>query len=496
MKNFITILALAAWAATPLSAKDRELPLPETGLEVPAHFKYARETPGSFMIKDIWWKMFGDARLDALEEQALRNNQNLSRAVANIVEARAKARAVQSDLFPQISGSLDTVRRRTTDNGPVVSSRIIGDGFAIPGVPAGGGPSTFAGQSVSSTYSQFEGGIAIGYELDVFGRVQHAYAQAREQARVSVADREAVALSLTTEVANRYFTLRALDSQQAVLRETLDLRKQSLGLQNDRLKNGKVSQLEVAQAEVELANTESDLADSIRSRGEQENALALLCGQSASGFSLPTDPLTSDEPPAIPAAVPSTLLKNRPDLVGAEHTVIAASEGVSSAHAAELPSFNLNGDYGLDSATLDKLSDSDSRVWSLGLKVTIPIWDGGKNAANVRAAQARREASLAAYRQTALTAFREVEDALLDLRQRATQAEARARAVASARKVTDYSRERYDAGAIDYFNVIDAERNLLNARVGQVRTRYDRYAATIDLIRAIGGSYTPADPAK
>jgi multidrug efflux system outer membrane protein len=183
------------------------------------------------------------------------------------------------------------------------------------------------------------------------------------------------------------------------------------------------------------------------------------------------------------------LLRQRPDIVEAERKVAAASEGIGSARAEFFPTVNLQGAYGTDSAIFDQLDRGDSNTWSFGVSVSVPIFEGGRNAANLRAAKARRDATVAAYQQTTIAAFREVENALVDLRQRSFQSDIRGRAVASAAKVFQYSRDRYQEGAINYFDVIEAQRSLLNAQLSQVQTLNARYSATIDLIRAIGGAY-------
>lgn len=493
-----------------LQAKDKPSDLPsdyawpkaqrvssETTIDVPERFKNAHEVRpgiqgGPLVVmseKEAWWKVFHDPTLDSLEELALQGNQDLMRAIANIIDARAQARATAAGFFPQLSIPLQVSRQRTTGNGPITESRIVGDGFPLGGLGIGNVPNSFAGQALANTYSDFQGAIAASYELDVFGRIRHNYGEARANAQASEADRRAVALSLNAEVATAYFALRSIDSQIVVLKDTMELRKQALDIQKKRLDSGHASQLEVAQAEVELANTDADLAEAIRSRGAQENALAALCGKSASDFAVPAKPLTSANPPAVPGVVPSALLRQRPDIVQAERKVAAASEGIGAARAEFFPTFNLQGDYGTDTAYLDKALDGDSNTWSFGVSVNVPIFEGGRNAANLKAARAKRDASVAVYQQITLNAFKEVEDALIDLRQRAVQAEARSRAVVSAQKVFQYSRERYMEGAINYFDVIDSQRMLLVAQLSQVQTLNARYAATIDLIRSIGGAY-------
>jgi len=182
----------------------------------------------------------------------------------------------------------------------------------------------------------------------------------------------------------------------------------------------------------------------------------------------------------------------RPDLIEAERKIAAASEGVRVARAQLLPTLDLEGDAGYESARFNQLFEGQSRTWSAMVEVQIPIFEGGRNAANLRAARQRRDEALAAYREATLTAFKEVENALADLRLRATQAEARERAVKNARHVLDLSQQRYTEGAVEYFDVIDAQRLLLDAELSRIQTLAARYAATVELVRALGGAYEEA----
>jgi multidrug efflux system outer membrane protein len=265
-------------------------------------------------------------------------------------------------------------------------------------------------------------------------------------------------------------------------------------LQQKRLDAGLASKLDYTRAEVELDNTDADLNDAIRQRAEIENALAALCGHAASDFRVVSNPLGNLPPPPASSGVPSGLLTRRPDLIEAERRLAAASEGIGAARADLFPTVNLQGNYGSESAQFDQLFDGRSREWSVTAGVSIPIFEGGRNQANLRAARARRDEAFAAYQQTAVTAFKEAENALIDLRQRISQSEARERAVADSRLVLDGSEKRYLEGAVNYFEVIDAQRLFLNAQLSRVQTMNARYAATVDLVRAFGGAFASPDP--
>ena len=456
----------------------------------PAAGTVSSAAPGAAVAS--WWTIFRDASLNALENDALAANQDLRQALARVTEARMQARAAAADFFPHLQAPLRAERQRSTDTGPLLSARLVGSGAAaFLGGPAGasGTVPAFTSQGVSTTFNDFQAPLALSYELDIFGRIRHTYGQARASAQATEAERRAVELRLTAEVATEYFALRALDSQVAVLHRTLDLRLQAAHLQQKRLDAGAASKLDYTRAEVELDNTDADMNDAIRQRAEMENALAALCGRAASAFRVLPNPLGNIPPPAVPAGVPASLLTQRPDMIEAERQLAAASEGIGAARASLFPTVNLQGNYGYESAQFDQLFEDRSHVWSVIAGVSVPIFEGGKNAANLRAARAKRDEAFAAYQQTAVTAFKEAENALSDLKQRIAQSDSRERAVANSKVVLDLSEQRYNEGAVNYFEVIDAQRLFLGAELARVQTLNARYAATVDLVRAFGGRF-------
>lgn len=476
----------------------RAVPAEETdSIPVPAHFKAdgangaKGRLPGSLSRESgaPWWRLFHDPFLEKLEQEAVAGNQDLHQSIARVLQARAQARMAAADFYPAVSAPLGFTRERTTNTSPIASSRIIGPSL-FPTAGAGSNqPASFKGQPLSNTFNGFQAQLALSYEADVFGRIRHIYGQARANWQASEADQRAVELSLTSQVAANYFTLRALDSQAAVLRRTLHLRADAVKLQKERLKGGVAGDIDLARAQFEQANTEADLADALQQRTELENALAVLCGQPASDFRIAESPLDQNPPPPIPAAIPAQLLTQRPDLIEAERHLAADSEGVKSAKAQFYPTFNVGANYGYESAESSQFLKDESHTWSITGGISIPLFEGGRNTARLNAAHAKKGEAFAAYQQTVLTAFNEAENALSALRQRAAQSEARGRAAKSALRVFDIAQKSYREGAINYFEVIDAQRFLLNAELSQVQTLNARYGATIDLIRAMGGGY-------
>jgi multidrug efflux system outer membrane protein len=482
--------------ADPACASEPNLSTSLTGrIAIPSAFKNAPISEGNDVASagtarapSPWWTVFGDSVLNRLEDQAVSSNQDLQGAIARVAEARAVASAAAADLYPKVSAPLEASRQHTTNTGPVTTSRLIGPGFGT------GFPTSFSGQALSNTYSDFQVPLTIGYEIDVFGRVAHARDQARANAEASLADREGVKLSLTAQVAANYFALRAADSEVAVLQRTVGVRHDAEQVQDRRVKGGTATDVDLLRARVEAATTEADLIDAVQERAELENALAELCGQSASAFHLANQPLETLAPPVVPVTIPAQLLSQRPDLVEAERRIAAANEGVKAARAQFYPAISVQGGYGFESSQDNQLLENQSHTWLIAGAINIPIFDGGRNSADLKIARARNEQAYEAYRETALKAFREVEDALSNLRQRSLQADARKRAAEDAGRVFEASQRSYTDGGLTYFEVIDSQRVLLNAELAQVRTLGNRFAATVDLIRALGGSFGDSAP--
>ena len=329
---------------------------------------------------------------------------------------------------------------------------------------------------MSATYNDYRAPLSASYELDVFGRVRHAYASAQATGEAAEADRQAVALSLSAEIARAYFALRALDSQVAVLRQGAGLRQDAVRLSQERVNAG------VAGGRL-----------TFRARASNSTTRRPISTKPCASAPKPktTSPRSPDNPPAYfaypcvcwktprrrrsrPACrcccFPAARICARPSA-----RLAAASEDIGVARADFLPTFNIQGNAGLEAAYGSELFDTDSRALSVMGTVHIPIFEGGRNLANLRAARARRDAALAAYRGTAITAYKEVETALSDLRQRAAQAEARRRAVVDAGQVLNLSQKRYLEGAVNYFDVVDAQRSRLGAELNGVQTLEARF---------------------
>lgn len=433
-----------------------------------------------------WWENFHDRILNALERKAYESNQDLRIALARLAEARAQTRVAAADFLPTVNLDPSAVRQRTSNTLPFQRGKLIGPN------PFGGGSTgedlVLNNQPLSRNYNLFRFPFDLNWEIDLFGRVRHEVEAARASAEAGAADLENLRLSVTANVAADYFNLRALDSEIAVLRATIKTRHDALEIAQERLQAGLTSELDVVRAQSDLAGNEANLLAVQRTRGEMENALAGLLGRTASSFALPADPQLPD-PPAIPAGLPSQLLERRPDVASAERQLAAANARVGVATADFFPRIRLTGAAGFESADLGLLFQAQSRIWQIGPSISAPIFEGGRNLANLAAARARYEEGVATYRKQVLIAFQEVETALNDLRTLAAEAEAQSRAVAAAQRGLDLSVQQYGHGAVSYVDVLDAQRTLLSDQRASVQLLGQRAQATVQLIKALGGDW-------
>ncbi len=477
---------------------------PAPGTAPPSAFKnrWKVAAPADRDFRGEWWRIFRDPVLDRLVVQALLHNQDLRVAVARLDEARALNKVAAADFYPQITGTFDAKRERTSDTLPVQRGQIVGDaGGASPfgGAAAGGapavqtsssGPQVFTTQPLSTTQYHFRAPVDMDWEIDVFGRVRRGYEASRAQRQAAEADLQNVGLSVAASVAMNYYTLRELDTEREIITNTIRSRKEALEIARERLDAGLTNELDVSREQAELASDEAEGASVARSRNQTENALAVLLGMPASQVEIARRPVPIDlSPPAVPAGLPSELLERRPDVAGAERQLAAANAQIGVAVAAFFPSVHLTGAAGFESVDLGELFTWQSHIWQLGPTITLPIFRGGSNYGNLKAAQARYAQAVGTYRGRVLNAFREVENALGDLRHLAAQAAAQARAVEAEARSLDIAREQFNRGRVAFLDVLDAERTLLRDQRTQAQTLGQRLQATVQLIKALGGGW-------
>jgi multidrug efflux system outer membrane protein len=423
--------------------------------------------PRDAELKPSFWELYDDPVLTGLELQAVTNNPDVHAAFDRVEQARAVARISRADLFPTANFNPSDLRTRYSPNRPLPPGAALqaytANDFALP--------------------------LDLSYEVDLWGRVRRSFRAAREQAQASAAAYENVLLSLEAELAQTYFTIRSIDLDCQVLRDTIKLRQRNLELVQSLHEGGAQSALDVARAETELASAQADLVGFQLRRAQLENALAVLCGRNSSSFSLAEAP-RPDQPPAVPSGLPADLLERRPDVAQAERLMAAASEQVGVAKAAFFPAVTLTGAAGVESAQLKNLFDWESRAWSFGPSVSLPVFQGGRIRAGVAQARAAYDEAVQQYRSQVLVAFHEVEDGLIGLRLLRDQYEAQTRAVDAASKAAVLSRTRYKEGLVSYFEVVDAERTLLDNQILAYDLNGQRLVTSVLLIKALGGGWS------
>lgn len=414
-----------------------------------------------------WWALYGDATLNELVTAALKNNTDMLKAMAQIDEAEAALSEVSANVFPQIDlGASSSKSRSSTLN----AQRL----------PAGTPVVAKANRLALST----------SFELDFWGKLRRSSEAARAQALGTHYGKDVTALTLASIVTQSYFSLRSLDAQIAVTRETLASREESLSVAKNRSAAGLASDLDLNQAEGVRADAAVQLRDLQRQRTLVEHQLGNLSGKP--GLKILAGDLMNLPTPALPpVGLPSALIERRPDVQLAEQRLVSANAQIGVAKAAQLPAFSLTGNYGGQSEALSNLLMDGARIWSLGLAATMPILDSGKYAARTQQAEARQRQSLADYQKTVETAFREVSDALANVQQTsASAADLKAKADA-ARNALRLSRLRYEAGYSGYLEVLDAQRTANSAEQALVQNRAQQLAYSVDLMKALGGGWSP-----
>lgn len=423
-----------------------------------------------------WWTVFNDPTLDQLEGQAVANNPTLAITVQKILEARGYALEAGAALYPQVN-----LNPSYTDTGELFQI-FLPNALNIPGV-TNNIPSVFRIHQF-----QYFLPLSVNYEIDLWGKIRSQYDSALYNLQASMLDYQASMLTLTSDLASTYFQMRSLDAQIDVLENSLESRRKELHIAQSRFKSGLATKQDALNAEVQLESAKSLLIDTKRQRIVFENAIATYTGVPASLFLLPHNPL-SGPPPVIPAGTPTDILLQRPDIAEAERHNASEQALIGAAIADFFPSLSISGVIGYFSPTLKDFMTWKSRFWQIGADSSQMVFDGGFDEGNLEVAWSRfRQASLN-YQQTVLTAFQEVEDALTDIDYRSQQHEVLKKASAAARENLDLSTRRYRQGLIFYLEVVINERAQLDTDLNLVNTLGLQYVATVQLIKALGGSW-------
>jgi outer membrane protein, multidrug efflux system len=437
---------------------------------------WQQAAPKDAIPKGAWWQLYNDPTLNDYEQQLLKANQSLLAARDRLDQARSLARVATADFFPQLSADPSATRERGSGNRPLNGEApTIINGVVQPVPPY--------------TQNVFTIPFSINYEADVFGRVRRSVEAANATLQSTAADLQNAQLVLTAELAADYFSLRELDAEYKVVQESVGYERKGLDLVNQRHSGGIASGLEVAQQATVLDSSIAQLSLVEQSREQYEHAIAALLGQSAGSFTIPVLPLTATPPP-VPLGVPSDVLERRPDISSAERQMAYQNAEVGIARTAFYPHIEIsNTGGGWQSTTITNLLNAPSLFWSIGADALQPILQGGRNRANLAAARAAYDQSVANYRQTVLTAFQQVEDGISNLATLSQAISTQGTAVGDARRALAIANDRYVGGVTNYLDVITAQTTLLSNERLRTQLLGQQMVSSVYLVKALGGSW-------
>jgi len=443
--------------------------------EVPDTWKgqgpWQTAAPKDAIPKGDWWQLYHDGELDRLEQELLQANQSLVAARDRLSEARSLARIASAAYFPTLSADPSGQRERISGNRPL-------SGSAPPLKPV--------------TQNVFTVPFSINYEADLFGSVRRGLEAANASLQASAADLENVRLVLMAELAADYFNLRELDREAGVVRQSVEIQKKGLELVKNRHEGGVASGLEVAQQASLLDSTATQLSLVLQQRAQFEHAIAVLTGKPASTFSLAEVPFDVT-PPAVPIGVPSEILERRPDIATSERRMAFENAQVGLAKAAFYPHITLGGSGGWQSRDIATLVNAPSAMWALGGDLLQPIFNGGRNRANLASSRAAYDESVANYRESVLEAFQQVEDGLSGLAFLNQAAKTQQAAVADSRRALDIANSRYVGGVTSYLDVITAQSTLLSNERLATQLLGQQMTTSVYLVKALGGAWDASE---
>jgi NodT family efflux transporter outer membrane factor (OMF) lipoprotein len=450
-----------------------------TAFKESADWKQAK--PKDALPHGSWWHVFGDDELDGLMNQVNVSNQTLKAAEAQWREAQAQVTIARAPLFPTVTTGTNV----SVAHG--VSSAAAASGTAIP---TGGVGGAVTGGGTSMTFSV---PASLSWEADVWGRVRRAVEAAQATAAATQEDLEAARLSAQATLAGDYFQLETLDAEKKLFDETVTDLEKTLEVTRNRYAAGVAQKTDVLQAQAQLESVRAQAIDVQAARAQMEHAIAVLIGRPPEQFSLSPRPLKGTIPD-VPLAVPSELLERRPDVAAAERRMEAANAQVGVATAAWFPHLTLSASLGLLSSTFTRLFSLPSLFWAVGPGISETVFQGFQRVGQMDQAHAAWDAAVATYRQTALGAFQDVEDNLAALRVLEKEAKAADSAAADARQVVTLTRNQYEVGTAQYLDVLVAQTNALNDERTALNVTGRRMAASVLLIKALGGVWTGEAP--
>ncbi|MBI3196466.1 MAG: efflux transporter outer membrane subunit [Rhodospirillales bacterium] len=480
MRRIAALLCLLSVAGC-LVGPDYQRPPPATAPT--AEFKeggidFRPAVPRDAVDRGPWWQIYGDPSLDRLAAQVDISNQTLKASEAAYRQARALVRQDQSGLYPTITADASAQQTGSgNQRGSGTTTTII---------------TTNQSGNVTSSTSQYSGGGVLTWEINVWGSIRRTIESDSAAAQASAGDLAAARLSAQADVAINYFSVRVSDQRTRLYQETVAAYGRSLQIVQNQVDAGIASRVDLTQAQTLYQQARSLLVAEGITRAQFEHAIAVLIGKTPAEFSLePGQP--PREVPTVDAGVPSALLERRPDIASAERLMASANARIGVAQAAYYPSISLGGAITFLSGGLGTLFQLGSSVWSLGPQLAATLIDGGARAAQVEGARANYDATVATYRQTILTAFQQVEDALVQQRLLVQQEQIQRAAVAAAREAERLSLNQYRIGTIPYTTVVQTQTSALSAEQTLLNIRLSRLVASANLVKALGGGWREAD---
>jgi NodT family efflux transporter outer membrane factor (OMF) lipoprotein len=413
-----------------------------------------------------WWRIFGDDRLDALEEQLSVSNQNLALAEGRLRQARAAIRYNRSPEFPTIGAVPSLGNERYSANAPYFNKALVNNGTGIFTFP-----------------------LEFSYEADLWGRIRRSVNSAKEEAQATAADLETARFSLHAELARDYFEVRSADLQKSLLDQTVEAYQRAERLTESRYKGGASPRAEVEQAKTQLAAAQAQDTDIAELRADYEHAIAVLIGKTPKEFDLPSVAQYRLNPPSVPIGVATTLLQRRPDVASAERRDAEANDQIGIAKTAYYPTVTIGASGGFEATNVKNWFTWPSRFWAVGPNISETIFDGGRRRALSESATANYDMSVAIYRQNSLTAFQEVEDGLNALNVLQHEAVQQDEATAAAERARDLFLKRYKDGVDTYLQVVTSQTIALQNERDSIDIRRRQVEASVLLVKAVGGGW-------
>lgn len=451
------VLALAACTVGP----DYQAPAETTR----TNWQGKQQSVADFTQIQQWWASFHDAELDSLVNRAAAGNLDVKMAEQRIIEAHSQRDIAAAGYYPALNGA-----------GQATHAGI---------------PSTLGKLPTGNKLNFFELGLTASWEIDLWGKTDRAVEEAEANVGASVEDRRAVLVTLLGELGQDYVSLRAAQMRLDIAKRNADAEKVLLDLTRARQSNGLGSELDVAQAEAQLATLQAVIPQLETAIAQQSNAIAILLGQEPGSLNaeLSATGALPPAPPVLPAALPSDVVRNRPDIREAERRIAAANAQIGVAKAASYPSLTLDPQAALAAGTLHQLFTSAAALWVASASVKEPIFDGGKIDANIRSAEAATEEARLNYKKIVLTAFGEVEDSLIAYEAEQRRHQKLTAAVEANRRALERATSLYKAGLGDFINVLDGERNLYAAQDALAQSDQALTQSTVALYKALGAGW-------